>query len=303
MHEDVLVSVIMPTCGRSSYLKRAADSVLSQTHRAVELVVINDNIPGSEEDIKTEELLSAMSAADKRMRMIHTSGRTGGGAARNAGLSECRGEYIAFLDDDDRYLPDKIEKQLEFTIECGLDMSYQDIQWFDENERLVEYRKQDRVRDFSKDGLIKAHLLASIAPTSIYMVKRSALTGSCLFGEVPRGQDFYFMANCIQAGLRIGYMPGAYVVQYLHEGERISVGPNFIRNVTAEWEDKKRLAEGLLGKRELRLMDFRLNCVCGFACIRGHEKGKAIPYFIKAFALSPAASFREAARFFAKPKK
>ena len=296
MHKDILVSVITPTYGRSDYLKRAIDSVLSQTHEKIELIVINDNIPGSEEDIKTENLLKSIK--DKRLKPIHTSGKTGGGAARNFGLKECTGEYIAFLDDDDRFLPDKIETQLDFTISNNLDMSYQDVQWLNENEKLVEYRKHDRVTDFSKEGLMRTHLMVSIAPTSIYMIKRRAMTEDTVFGEVPRGQDFYFMVNCIQAGLKIGYMPGAHVVQYLHEGERISVGPKFVKNVTEEFADKKRLAQGLLTKKELRFMDFRLNCICGFACLRGHEKKKALPYFVKAFIFSPKDSFKEAYRYF-----
>lgn len=294
------VSIIIPTYGRSEYLPRAVKSVLSQTYKDLEVIIVNDNIPGSEEDLATTEVIKSFMIYDDRIKHIHTKGKTGGGAARNFGLKKCTGDYIAFLDDDDRYLPDKIEKQLEFTMSNGLDMSYQDVQWVNEDEKVVEYRRHNRVKDFSKKGLMRVHLLTSIAPTSIYMVKRSAMTDTCLFGEVPRGQDFFFMASCIEAGLKIGYMPGAYVVQYLHEGERISVGPKFIENVNEEWKEKRRLAEGVLNEKEKRLLEFRLNCVCGFACARGHEKKEAIPYFIKAFTISPAASFREAIRYLRK---
>lgn len=296
-NQNILVSVIMPTYGRSEYLPRAISSVLSQTHYNLELVVINDNISDSEEDKRTQAVINSF-RTDGRVVCIKTTGKTGGGAARNQGLKACHGDYIAFLDDDDRYLPDKIEKQLDFTVENGLDLSYQDVQWFDSNEKLVEYRRHDRVTEFTPEGLMRVHLQVSIAPTSIYMVRRAALEGVKGFGEVPRGQDFYFMVHCIQAKLKIGYMPGAYVVQYLHEGERISVGPKFIQNVKAEWEDKKRLAQGILTPKEIRFMDFRLNCICGFACLRGHETGKAIPYFMKAFMISPVHSFKEGLRYF-----
>lgn len=296
-NENVLVSVVMPTYGRSEYLPRAVESVLNQTHHNLELVIINDNVIGSDEDIKTQEVIKSYNA-DPRVVSIKTKGKTGGGAARNQGLEICRGAYIAFLDDDDRYLPEKIEKQLAFTIENALDMSYQDVQWYDSNEKLVEYRRHDRVNDFSPEGLMRVHLQVSIAPTSIYMVRRAALEGVAGFGEVPRGQDFYFMVHCIQANMKIGYMPGAYVIQYLHEGERISVGPQFIKNVQEEWADKKRLAQGILSPKEIRFMDFRLNCICGFACLRGHEKGKAIPYFARAFMISPIDSVKEGIRYF-----
>ena len=290
------VTVITPTYGRSDYLPRAIDSILKQTHQDLELVIVNDNIPGSTEDDLTTAVLESYN--DKRIKHIHTTGRTGGGAARNKGLKESTGDYIAFLDDDDVFLPDKVEKQLKFMIDHDLDMSYQDVTWYDSRDNIKEYRRHDRVKNFSKEGLMRVHLQVSIAPTAIYMVKRSALTDETVFGEVPRGQDFYFMVNCINAGLKIGYMPGAYVKQYLHEGERISVGPKFIKNVTNEWKDKKRLAEGLLSKKELRYMDFRFNCICGFATLRGGSKIKALPYFAKAFFYSPADSFKEAEKYF-----
>lgn len=292
------VSIITPTYKRSDYLSRTLDSVLSQTYENLEVVIVNDNIPGSSEDTLTNAVIKSYN--DKRIKVIHTEGKTGGGKARNIGIRACTGDYIAFLDDDDIYLPDKIEKQLEFTVDNGLDMSYQDVKWCDERGNLVEYRKHDRVTDFSKEGLMRVHLMTSIAPTSIYMVRREALNGLELFGEVPRGQDFYFMVHMIQGGLKIGYMKGAYVIQHIHPGERISVGPKFIENVTNEWKDKKRLAEGLLTDKEKKYMDFRFNCICGFATMRDGHKLKAFPYFMKAFILSPKDSFKEAKRYFAR---
>lgn len=292
----IKVSVIMPTYGRPDFLERAAKSVLSQTHKNIELVIINDNIPESTEDEDTKDVINKIN--DRRIKPLHTTGKTGGGAARNLGLKECTGDYIAFLDDDDIYLQGKIAHQLKYMEDNGLDVSFQDVKWCDESGKIVEYRKMDRVREFTYEGLMRAHIMYSIAPTSIYMVKRSALDETTVFGEVPRGQDFFFMVSLIQKHLKIGYMPGAYVVQYLHKGERISVGPEFVNKVTEEWKNKKALGEGILSKRDYRYMDFRLNCVCGFATLRGGDKKKAIPFFVKAFFYSPIDSFKEAYRYF-----
>lgn len=295
--DNILVSVVTPTYKRSEFLPRAIDSILDQTHQNIEIILVNDNAPGSPEDIETRKKLEKY-AGDQRVRCFATTGSTGGGKARNLGLTKCTGDYIAFLDDDDRFLPQKIEKQLAFMCENELDMSYQDIQWFDTNENLVEYRRHDRVKDFSISGLMRVHLQVSIAPTSIYMVKRAALNGVQGFGEVPRGQDFYFMVHCIQAGLKIGYMPGAYVVQYLHRGERISVGEEFLKNARAEFEDKKRLAKDILTPREKRFMEFRFQCICGFACMRGGKKIQALPFFCRALAIAPVSCVKEALRYF-----
>jgi glycosyltransferase involved in cell wall biosynthesis len=287
----------VPTYKRSKYLKRALDSILGQTYTNLEIVLIDDNPPEDEEAALTAKVVESY-RQDARIVYLKTSGSIGGGAARNLGLKHCGGAYIAFLDDDDRYLPDKIETQLKFMLENDLDMSYQDVQWFDENEQVLEYRRHDRVTDFSREGLMRVHLQVPIAPTSIYMVRSAALHGVKGFGEVPRGQDFYFMLSCIEAGLKIRYMPGAHVVQYVHRNERISVGPKFVQNATEEYLDKKRLAQGLLTKKEMRFMDFRFQCVCAFASLRGGQKWKAAPYAMRAALLSPANCVKEAVRYF-----
>jgi hypothetical protein len=175
-------------------------------------------------------------------------------------------------------------------------MSYQDVQWFNEKDQLVEFRKMDRVREFTKEGLLRAHITYSIAPTSIYMIKNEALLRTDGFGEVKRGQDFILMIRCIEAGLKIGYMSGAYVIQYLHDGERISVGPQFIE-AHAELHRIKKSYSAILTRAECRYLDFRFYAVCAFASVRGGQIFMAAPYAVKAFFTSPLDSFKEAIRF------
>ncbi|MDD3229659.1 MAG: glycosyltransferase family A protein [Oscillospiraceae bacterium] len=293
---EPLVSVLVPTYKRSDYITRALESICKQTYRNIEVVVVDDNVPESEFHRKTLEVLSPY-LKRPNFKYIKTAGATGGGAARNYGLKHCTGDYIAFLDDDDRYLPDKIEKQLHFTIEQELEMSYQDVQWNDEQEHVVEIRRMDRVTDFSQQGLLRAHIVTAIAPTSIYMIKRDALLKTEGFGEVPRGQDFIFMLRCIEAGVKIGYMPGVHVVQYLHGGERISTGESFL-NAQRSIYELMCSYKPILSTKERRYVDFRFNAVCAFACLRGKQLSKAVPFAFKAFTTSPVDCFKEAQRYF-----
>ena len=295
-HADArpLVSIIIPTYKRSDRLGRAMDSVVSQTYRNLEILVVDDNTPDSSFKRDTRERLRPY-LGDARVRCMDTPGATGGGHARNLGIRECKGEYVAFLDDDDRFLPDKIETQLQFTMENGLDMSYQDVQWFNEHERLVETRKMDRVKEFTKEGLLRAHITYAIAPTSIYMIRRDALLRTEGFGEVRRGQDFILMLRCIEAGLKIGYMPGVHVVQYLHGGERISVGEQLIDAQTEIYRLMKQY-EAILSPRERKYVDFRYQSVCAFACFRGNRYAQAAQYALRAFLISPLNSGAELLR-------
>ncbi|MBI4357811.1 MAG: glycosyltransferase family 2 protein, partial [Candidatus Omnitrophica bacterium] len=100
------VSVIMPTYNRVSYLRGAIESVLAQTFRDWELVVVVD---GSKDGSK--ELVESYARSDGRVICIW-QGNAGYSAANNRGLREAKGLYIAFLDDDDRWLPEKLELQV-----------------------------------------------------------------------------------------------------------------------------------------------------------------------------------------------
>ena len=97
------VSVIIPTYNRSQYVCEAIDSVLAQTYQDFEIIVVDD---GSTDD--TKEQLEAYGA---RIRYIAQE-NAGPGVARNRGILEARGDYVAFLDSDDMWYPTKLEKQV-----------------------------------------------------------------------------------------------------------------------------------------------------------------------------------------------
>lgn len=299
---DILVSVIVPTFRRADRLPVALDSLLAQDHRAIEVVIANDNVPGSEWDEATQGLIARYEAADPRIRSVHTSGATGGGAARNLACAGARGEYLAFLDDDDEFLPDKVSTQLAFMLERDLDMSWQDVSWYDESGRLVEHRRLDHCRDFSREGLLRAHLLTPISPTSIYMLKKSLFERTEGFGEVATGQDWWLMLRCIEAGARIGYMPEVHVRQHLHSGGRLSVGRNKIAGEEAR-HAKVRECYQLLSKREIAYVEFRHNAALAFACMRGGMRADAVRYAARALRASPSSCVREGLKYFTRGKR
>lgn len=100
-----LVSVIMPTRNRAELLKRSIASILAQTYRNLELIVVNDASTDH-----TAETLAAIT--DPRLRVLHRAQNAGAAAARNAGIAMARGELLAFQDDDDFWLVQKLEKQV-----------------------------------------------------------------------------------------------------------------------------------------------------------------------------------------------
>lgn len=101
-----LVTAVIPTHSRAELLPRAIRSVLSQTYAAIETVVVVDG-----PDPATSAVLDRMN--DPRIRVVQLDRNVGGADARNAGVAAARGEWIAFLDDDDEWLPEKIGRQME----------------------------------------------------------------------------------------------------------------------------------------------------------------------------------------------
>jgi glycosyltransferase involved in cell wall biosynthesis len=110
--ENPLVSVVIPTYKRPDMLGRAINSVLNQTYDNIEIIVVDDNDADSEYRRETEEFLERYADVDNLLYLKHKKNKNGA-AARNTGINNAKGEYIAFLDDDDEWLSEKIEFQVE----------------------------------------------------------------------------------------------------------------------------------------------------------------------------------------------
>ncbi len=110
MYEKGLVSVVIPTYKRSAMLSRAIKSVINQTYKNIEILVVDDNEPGDEYSLAAKALIDSLGYP--QVKLVTQPKHINGAAARNAGIKASKGEYICFLDDDDLYLPTKVERQL-----------------------------------------------------------------------------------------------------------------------------------------------------------------------------------------------
>jgi glycosyltransferase involved in cell wall biosynthesis len=108
-----LVSVIIPAYNAEKTIARTLESVLSQTYKHIEVIVVND---GSTD--RTEEIVEAFAQTDRRIRILHQP-NLGATAARNCGIKSSKGEYIAPIDADDIWHEEKIQAQVEVFQHCG----------------------------------------------------------------------------------------------------------------------------------------------------------------------------------------
>lgn len=106
-----LVSAVITTHNRKALLERAVKSVLAQTYENMELIIIDD---ASSDD--TQQYCTELSRNNEKIRYVHIpkAESRGGNYARNLGIENARGEWIAFLDDDDEWLPEKTQKQMDY---------------------------------------------------------------------------------------------------------------------------------------------------------------------------------------------
>lgn len=169
-----MVSAIITTHNRADVLPRAINSVLNQTYKDIELIVVSD---GSTDE--TNDLMAQYADNPNIIYIAYTPSR-GGNYARNIGIKAAQGEYVAFLDDDDEWLPKKIQRQLDkFQENPDIALVYTGINIIYNEERVKYYQAANVEGNISHEIL----LYNIIGTTSSVMVKRMVVIEAGLFDE------------------------------------------------------------------------------------------------------------------------
>lgn len=121
-----LVTVIIPTYKRAQALPKAIASVKNQTYVYLEIIVVDDNDPLSDDRRLTSEVMTQY-ASDARVQYICHDKNKGACQARNTGLEAAKGEFVAFLDDDDLWVDTKLDSQVSALISSNADICYSDM--------------------------------------------------------------------------------------------------------------------------------------------------------------------------------
>ena len=205
INQDILVSVVIPTYSRNDSLCRAIDSVLDQTYQNLEIIVVDDN-PMDSEWRKSTETLMAKYADDHRIRYLKNKENLGGAGARNVGIKAARGDYIAFLDDDDVYFKERIDNQLECFLNNQsekLALVFCDAVMTGDNDVFICYLKPR----YKGCCLYEAMRDNCLAPTSQWMAKKSALVSVGMFSIVPCKQDSTLILKLLSKGYEVDCVP------------------------------------------------------------------------------------------------
>ncbi len=198
-----LVSVVMPVYNSATTLGASIRSVLAQTHTNLELLITDDASTDGSMD-----LLKEFAARDERVLPEPAPGRGGAARARNLAIARARGHFVAFLDSDDLWLPEKLEHQLAFAATAGAPLTFTsyykvdadfagDAADFTPNGRVVAARESVDYRAM----LTQDHIGALTA-----MYDRTVL-GTRLMPDIPKRQDYGLWLALLRDGAEARGLP------------------------------------------------------------------------------------------------
>jgi glycosyltransferase involved in cell wall biosynthesis len=223
-HSNSLVSVIIPTYNRAHLIGETVESALAQTYKHLEILVVDD---GSTDN--TQEILQPYK---DHIRYFYQENR-GVSAARNVGLRNAQGRYIAFLDSDDLWLHEKTERQLQFFAdhpECGL--IYTDYARQVEREGEVSIREHSNKSAYS--GYIFPQLLLHnfvFGGGSTVMIRRECIETVGYFNENLRTVEDYELWLRISKRYKVGYIDEVLALYRFHGSNK---SQNFVPHTTAK---------------------------------------------------------------------
>ena len=271
---DELVSVVIPTYKRSEMLTRAILSILDQTYRNIEIIVVNDNEPNDEYSLATQEKLQGI--GDTRVRYIQQTKHVNGSAARNAGIDAALGEYIAFLDDDDVWYSDKLEKQMRlFSSDPEIGLVYTGSKAIYVNDK-VSYTIVPKMK-----GDLKREILLGncIGTTSTVVVKKDVISAAGKFDiMMPALQDYDLWIRICQH-TKIGYVQEEEIDYYnFRDGVQVSSNTEKYETAFARLNEKyKELLERLDDAEKKKRQEYELFLLANKA-LRNNDRKKGRIY-------------------------
>ena len=207
-----MISVIIPTYKGSKCLSRAIDSALNQVGVEIEVIVVDDNSPDSNERKETEMLMRGYANNERVIYLQHTKNMNGS-VARNTGIAKSHGEIISFLDDDDFYFPDRLMKCLKRMEETNCDIVYTDVLITKENIPCG-YTVAQKEGNLFFDLFVDENIFGT--GSNLFLKKDIILKNGGFCENLPRQQDYEFLLRQFSLGAKVSAVKECLVVKSMN---------------------------------------------------------------------------------------
>lgn len=212
-----LVTAVITTHNRNTQmLERAVDSVVNQTYENIELIVVDDSTP----DFIDRDKNRAMVESKPNARYIRHDKCSGACAARNTGLALASGEFIGFLDDDDEWLPQKIESQVKLFENKTIGLVYSSTLTVDDNSGKEQINKPMCIKENCYEALLTQGNF--VGSTSFPLLRTASLMNCGAFDvEMPAAQDYDVWIRIAQ-NWDFEFVEEPLVKYHVHSGDQIT---------------------------------------------------------------------------------
>lgn len=213
MNSNKLISVIIPSYNSGKYLEKALKSVIKQSYKNLEIIIIND---GSTDN--TEEIVKNWQKKDKRIRYLEHKKNLGLSAARNNAIKIAKGEYFALLDADDVWLAQKIEIQLQKALRENADLVFSNWYFWEPEKEILKIFSSTPIKKF--ENLFYLFIKKNLGSPSTALIKKSNLAKIGLFNEnLKSSEDYDLWLRFILNGMKIVFCeePLAYIRQHSNQ--------------------------------------------------------------------------------------
>ena len=214
-----LVSVIITTYKREPpILKRALESVINQTYKEIEIIVVDD----SPSDYLRRDEIEKLVNGYESVRYIKHDTPQGACVARNTGMNQSHGEFIAFLDDDDEWYPQKIEQQLNAVVNDKIALVYCGNDVINDDTGVFKHDKRKFVSGMIFESLLEDNFIGS---TSYPLLRKDRLVEIGGFDPLMQSSQDYDVWLRIANKYEVTYIEEPLVLYHVHSGDQITKNP------------------------------------------------------------------------------
>jgi len=216
-----MVSIITPSHNAEKFIALTIESVLAQTYQEWEMIVVDDLSSDN-----TVQVIEDYAQNDPRIKLIKLEQKSGPAVARNRAIEASRGQYIAFLDADDLWMPEKLEKQISFMIKHDLAFTYSSYKVINvEDEALTTFVT---LSEISYESMLKTCSVGCL--TAVYDKEK---IGKMYMPKLPKRQDYALWLSILK---KIGATEGLLEPLACYRIGQTSVSSNKINAAVWQWK-------------------------------------------------------------------